>query len=103
MGSWRLGGSAEPRRATTRRSKPWIRVFGLGLGHCEEVLAMKVYEAVANAFIKEGTTAVFGLLGDAQIGWWSEMAKHPNVKIVDVRHEGASLSMAEGWGRVAEK
>src|SRR5262249_25984793 len=49
------------------------------------------------------TTAVFGLLGDAQIGWWSEMAKHPNVKIVDVRHEGASLSMAEGWGRAAEK
>ncbi len=58
---------------------------------------MKVYEAVANAFIKEGTTVIFGLLGDSQIPWWSTMSKHPDVKIIDVREEGAALAMAEGW------
>lgn len=64
---------------------------------------MKVYEAVANAFIKEGTTTVFGLLGDGQMTWWSEMAKHPGVKIVDARDEGAAVSMAEGWAMVTGK
>jgi thiamine pyrophosphate-dependent acetolactate synthase large subunit-like protein len=58
---------------------------------------MKVYEAVANAFVKEGTTTLFGLLGDGQMTWWSEMAKHRDVKIIDVRDEGAAVSMAEGW------
>ena len=37
---------------------------------------MKVYEAVANAFIKQGTRTVFGRLGDGQMTWWSEIAKH---------------------------
>jgi acetolactate synthase I/II/III large subunit len=58
---------------------------------------MKVYEAMANAFMKEGTTTVFGLLGDGQMTWWSAMAKQPGLKIVDVRDEGAAVSMAEGW------
>ena len=58
---------------------------------------MKVYDAVANAFIKEGTTTIFGLLGDGQVGWWSSIAKHPQISIVDVREEGAALTMAEGW------
>jgi acetolactate synthase-1/2/3 large subunit len=58
---------------------------------------MKVYEAVANAFVKEGTTTLFGLLGDGQMTWWAEMAKHPGVNIVDVRDEGAAVSMAEGF------
>lgn len=58
---------------------------------------MKVYEAIANAFIKEGTTTLFGLLGDGQMTWWSAIAKHPGLKIVDVRDEGAALTMAEGW------
>jgi thiamine pyrophosphate-dependent acetolactate synthase large subunit-like protein len=58
---------------------------------------MKVYDAMANAFIKEGTTTLFGLLGDGQMTWWSAMAKHPGLKIVDVRDEGAAVTMAEGW------
>ena len=61
---------------------------------------MKVYQAVAEAFVREGTSTVFGLLGDGQLGWWSEMAKHTGVRIIDVRDEGAALSMAEGWTRV---
>ena len=57
---------------------------------------MKVYEAMANAFIKEGTTTLFGLLGDGQMTWWSEIAKQANLKIVDVRDEGCAVTMAEG-------
>lgn len=56
----------------------------------------KVYEAVANAFIKEGTRTVFGLLGDGQMLWWSEIAKHKTVKMVDGRDEGCTLTMSEG-------
>jgi acetolactate synthase-1/2/3 large subunit len=64
---------------------------------------MKVYEAVANAFIKEGTTTLFGLLGDGQMTWWAEMAKDRGLKIVDVRDEGAAVSMAEGWAMATGK
>jgi thiamine pyrophosphate-dependent acetolactate synthase large subunit-like protein len=58
---------------------------------------MKVYDAMANAFIKEGTTTLFGLLGDGQMTWWSAIAKFPELKIVDVRDEGCAVTMAEGW------
>lgn len=64
---------------------------------------MKVYQAMANAFVKEGTTTVFGLLGDAQLPWWAAMSMHSGVSIVDARHEGAALTMAEGWARITGK
>ena len=64
---------------------------------------MKVYEAMANAFIKEGTTTLFGLLGDGQMTWWSAMAKYPELKIVDVRDEGCAVTMAEGWALATGK
>ena len=60
---------------------------------------MKVDHAVAHAFIKEGTSTIFGLLGDSQLAWWPEMAKHPGVNIIDVRDEGAAVAMADGWAR----
>ena len=63
---------------------------------------MKVDDAVANAFVKEGTTTVFGLLGDGQLTWWSAMAKQ-GVNMIDARDEGASLAMADGWARAAGK
>jgi acetolactate synthase-1/2/3 large subunit len=64
---------------------------------------MKVYDAMANAFIKEGTTTLFGLLGDGQMTWWSAMSKYPELKIVDVRDEGSAVTMAEGWGMATGK
>ena len=64
---------------------------------------MKVYEAMANAFMKEGTSVLFGLLGDGQMTWWSAMSQYPDLKIVDVRDEGAAVSMAEGWAMVTGK
>ncbi|MBI3919730.1 MAG: thiamine pyrophosphate-binding protein [Betaproteobacteria bacterium] len=60
---------------------------------------MKVCEAVANAFVKEGATTVFGLLGDGNLSWVAAMSRHPAVRLIDARDEGAALLMAEGWAR----
>ncbi len=62
---------------------------------------MKVYQAVANAFVKEGATTVFGLMGDGNMSWAAAMSAMPGVRMIDVRDEGAALSMAEGWARAA--
>ena len=64
---------------------------------------MKVYEAMANAFIKEGTTNLFGLLGDGQMTWWSAISKYPQLKIIDVRDEGCAVTMAEGYAMATGK
>jgi acetolactate synthase-1/2/3 large subunit len=59
---------------------------------------MKVYEALARAFAAEGTTAVFGMMGDANMYWMNELDKL-GVRLFEVRHEGGALAMADGWGR----
>jgi acetolactate synthase I/II/III large subunit len=59
---------------------------------------MKVYEALARAFVAEGTNAVFGMMGDANMYWMHEMDRL-GVRQFEVRHEGAGLAMADGWGR----
>jgi len=64
---------------------------------------MKVYQAVANAFVKEGATTIFGLMGDGNMSWAAAMSALPGVRMIDVRDEGAGLSMAEGWARVTGK
>ena len=60
---------------------------------------MKVYEALANAFVKEGVTTVFGLMGNGNMYWWHTLDQHPDVAIHETRHEGTALTMAEGWAR----
>ena len=60
---------------------------------------MKVYEALANAFVKEGVTTVFGLMGNGNMYWWHSLDQRPDVEIYETRHEGTALSMAEGWAR----
>ncbi len=62
---------------------------------------MKVYQAVANAFVREDVTTVFGLMGDGNMTWAAAMTAKPGVRVIDVRDEGAALSMAEGWARAA--
>ena len=52
---------------------------------------MKVYDAVASAFVKEGATTVFGLLGDGQLTWWASMAKHREVRLIDAREEDQQI------------
>jgi thiamine pyrophosphate-dependent acetolactate synthase large subunit-like protein len=60
---------------------------------------MKVYQRLAQAFKAEGTSAVFGIMGDANMYWYSELDKL-GVQLLEVRHEGAGLGMADGWARV---
>ncbi|WP_028651258.1 thiamine pyrophosphate-binding protein [Nocardioides halotolerans] len=60
---------------------------------------MKVYEALAKAFAAEGTKTVFGMMGDANMYWMEELDKL-GVELVEARHEGGGLAMADGYGRV---
>jgi acetolactate synthase I/II/III large subunit len=63
---------------------------------------MKVYEALAKAFAAEGTTDVFGMMGDANMYWIDHLDKL-GVKTYEVRHESAGLNMAQGYTRVSGK
>jgi acetolactate synthase I/II/III large subunit len=60
---------------------------------------VKVYDALASAFVKEGVTTVFGLMGNGNMYWWHALDQHPDVSIYETRHEGTALTMAEGWAR----
>jgi acetolactate synthase I/II/III large subunit len=60
---------------------------------------MKVYQRLAHAFKAEGVSAVFGIMGDANMYWMHEL-NEVGVKLLEVRHEGAGLGMADGWARV---
>ena len=59
---------------------------------------MKVYERLASAFAAEGVSHIFGIMGDGNMYWMHELDKL-GVKLLEVRHEGAGLGMADGWAR----
>jgi acetolactate synthase-1/2/3 large subunit len=61
---------------------------------------MKLYQALAGAFRDEGVSRVFGLMGDANMFWMNAMHSL-GVDLVDVRHEGVGLAMADGWAQVS--
>lgn len=61
---------------------------------------MKVYEAMARAFVAEGATDVFGMMGDANMYWMDEIARL-GARLYEVRHEGGGLAMADGFGRMS--
>ena len=47
----------------------------------------------------EGTTSVFGMMGDGNM-YWMEALHDLGMQLLEVRHEGAGLGMADGWARV---
>jgi acetolactate synthase I/II/III large subunit len=49
--------------------------------------------------VAEGTSVVFGMMGDANMYWMNELDKL-GVRQLEVRHEGAGLAMADGWARI---
>jgi len=59
---------------------------------------MKVYQGLAKAFAAEGATAIFGMMGDGNM-YWMEALHDLGVNLLEVRHEGAGLGMADGWAR----
>ncbi|HEX2827401.1 MAG TPA: thiamine pyrophosphate-binding protein [Burkholderiales bacterium] len=62
---------------------------------------MKVYERMAEAFIAEGTSHVFGMMGDGNMYWMNALLDR-GVECVEVRHEGVGMGMADGWARHAQ-
>jgi acetolactate synthase I/II/III large subunit len=59
---------------------------------------MKVYQGLAKAFVAEGVTSIFGMMGDGNM-YWMEALHDLGVELLEVRHEGAGLGMADGWAR----
>ena len=59
---------------------------------------MIVYERLADAFMAEGTTLVFGMMGDGNMYWMNALIKR-GVECIEVRHEGVGMGMADGWAR----
>src|SRR5919106_421464 len=51
---------------------------------------MKVYQRLAADFVAEGVTHIFGIMGDGNMYWMHELDKLGGVKMLEVRHEGAS-------------
>ncbi|MDB5904934.1 MAG: thiamine pyrophosphate protein central region, partial [Betaproteobacteria bacterium] len=62
---------------------------------------MKVYERLAEAFKAEGVSHIFGMMGDGNMYWMEALDKLGGVKMLEVRHEGVGLGMADGWARQA--
>ena len=56
---------------------------------------MKVYERLADAFIAEGTTHVFGMMGDGNMYWMDALLKK-GVECVETRHEGVGTALRGG-------
>jgi acetolactate synthase-1/2/3 large subunit len=61
---------------------------------------MKLYEALAQAFADEGTSSVFGLMGDANMFWMNALDKL-GIRLIDARHEGVALAMADGYAQIS--
>lgn len=60
---------------------------------------MKVLDALARAFLDEGVTTLFSLMGDANMYWMASLFAQGEVRNVHVRHENAAIAMADGYAR----
>src|SRR5258707_15283868 len=80
-----------------------VRLYAIRIQYVDPggTAVMKVYQALARAFAAEGTTAVFGMMGDANMYWMDELHKL-GVELIEARHEGAGLAMADGFRRTSE-
>jgi thiamine pyrophosphate-dependent acetolactate synthase large subunit-like protein len=63
-------------------------------------MSMTVYEAVADAVVREGTRTIFGLMGDANMELLGELTRQ-DVEFVKVRHEQGAAAMADGYSRAS--
>ncbi|MDB5592989.1 thiamine pyrophosphate-binding protein [Enterovirga sp.] len=58
---------------------------------------MKISEAVARAFVQEGVTTHFGLLGDGNLHWAMAMQDQAGTRLIHARHEHCAVAMAAGY------
>lgn len=68
-------------------------------GTGEDARPPRVFEAVADAVALEGTSEIFGLMGDANLALWSALSRDGRVTVHHARHEAAAVAMADGWFR----
>jgi len=66
-------------------------------------MGIRVYEALARAFAAEGVTHTFTLMGDGNKAWLVSMAEQRGMQLINARHEGAALAMADGYARASGK
>ena len=59
---------------------------------------MKVFQRLASAFAAEGVSTIFGMMGSGTMYWMHELDKL-GIRMLEVRHEGVGLGMADGWAR----
>jgi thiamine pyrophosphate-dependent acetolactate synthase large subunit-like protein len=59
---------------------------------------MKVYDVLARAFIQEGVSTCFALMGDANMNWAARLAQQ-GCRMVYVRHEHCSVAAAMAYAR----
>lgn len=64
---------------------------------------MKVYEAMARAFLLEDVDTIFSLMGDANMYWMTSLLGSGQVTNVHARHENAAVAMADGYARSTGK
>jgi thiamine pyrophosphate-dependent acetolactate synthase large subunit-like protein len=57
---------------------------------------VKIYEAVADAMAIEAEGYIFGVLGDANMMFWSALCDNNNVQVISARHEASAVLMAQG-------
>lgn len=62
---------------------------------------MKVYEAIGAVVRREGTSAVFGLMGDGNLKLIPYLTAALGIPFYGSRHEGGAVAMADGHARVA--
>ena len=60
---------------------------------------MFIYEAIAQAFKREGVTAHFSLMGDGNMHWVTAMKNTPGIKTYSIRHEHCACAMAVGYAK----
>ncbi len=63
---------------------------------------MKIYEALANAFISENVESCFALLGDANMHWAGALS-NAGVDFIFTRHEHAAVAAATAYARSTGK
>jgi len=59
---------------------------------------LRVYDVLASAFLQEGVTTCFALLGDANMNWAARLAEQ-GCRMVYVRHEHCALAAAMAYTR----
>ena len=61
---------------------------------------MKIYEALADAFLRENVSTCFALLGDANMHWSGALSER-GMGLIYTRHEHAAVAAAAAYARTS--